>query len=218
MKKEQHLKALFSQRFVAFMIDLILVSFITSLVTAIIPTNSSIDKLYDQQVKIVENYTNQKITMQEYVNQLVDINYDIAKQTGIITLVSIAISLLYYVLYVYKNDGQSIGKKMMKIKIKIKKKDKDKELTMNDLLFRTMILQGTLVSIIGFCTILFLDKDTYLATNSLLNLIQYSILIISFFLVAFTKERQGLHDMVAKTEVVCTNTVLNKEEEKLCEN
>ena len=99
-----------------------------------------------------------------------------------------------------------------------KKKDKDKELTMNDLLFRTMILQGTLVSIIGFCTILFLDKDTYLATNSLLNLIQYSILIISFFLIAFTKERQGLHDMVAKTEVVCTNTVLNKEEEKLCEN
>lgn len=216
MKKEQHLKALFSQRFVAFMIDLILVSFITSLVTAIIPTNSSIDKLYDQQVKIVENYTNQKITMQEYVNQLVDINYDIAKQTGIITLVSIAISLLYYVLYVYKNDGQSIGKKMMKIKIQ--KKDKDKELTMNDLLFRTMILQGTLVSIIGFGTILFLDKDTYLATNSLLNLIQYSILIISFFLIAFTKERQGLHDMVAKTEVVCTNTVLNKEEEKLCEN
>lgn len=216
MKKEQYLKALFSQRFVAFMIDLILVSFITSLVTAIIPTNSSIDKLYDQQVKIVENYTAGKITMQEYVNQLVDINYDIAKQTGIITLVSIAISLLYYVLYVYKNDGQSIGKKMMKIKIQ--KKDKDKELTMNDLLFRTMILQGTLVSIIGFCTILFLDKDTYLATNSLLNLIQYSILIISFFLVAFTKERQGLHDMVAKTEVVCTNTVLNKEEEKLCEN
>ena len=216
MKKDKEIKALFSQRFVAFMIDLILVSFITSLVTAIIPTNSSIDKLYDQQVKIVENYTNQKITMQEYVNQLVDINYDIAKQTGIITLVSIAISLLYYVLYVYKNDGQSIGKKMMKIKIQ--KKDKDKELTMNDLLFRTMILQGTLVSIIGFCTILFLDKDTYLATNSLLNLIQYSILIISFFLVAFTKERQGLHDMVAKTEVVCTNTVLNKEEEKLCEN
>ena len=216
MKKEQHLKALFSQRFVAFMIDLILVSFITSLETAIIPTNSSIDKLYDQQVKIVENYTAGKITMQEYVNQLVDINYDIAKQTGIITLVSIAISLLYYVLYVYKNDGQSIGKKMMKIKIQ--KKDKDKELTMNDLLFRTMILQGTLVSIIGFCTILFLDKDTYLATNSLLNLIQYSILIISFFLIAFTKERQGLHDMVAKTEVVCTNTVLNKEEEKLCEN
>ena len=216
MKKEQHLKALFSQRFVAFMIDLILVSFITSLVTAIIPTNSSIDKLYDQQVKIVENYTAGKITMQEYVNQLVDINYDIAKQTGIITLVSIAISLLYYVLYVYKNDGQSIGKKMMKIKIQ--KKDKDKELTMNDLLFRTMILQGTLVSIIGFCTILFLDKDTYLATNSLLNLTQYSILIISFFLVAFTKERQGIHDMVAKTEVVCTNTVLNKEEEKLCEN
>lgn len=216
MKNNKEIKALFSQRFVAFMIDLILVSFITSLVTAIIPTNSSIDKLYDQQVKIVENYTAGKITMQKYVNQLVDINYDIAKQTGIITLVSIAISLLYYVLYVYKNDGQSIGKKMMKIKIQ--KKDKDKELTMNDLLFRTMILQGTLVSIIGFCTILFLDKDTYLATNSLLNLIQYSILIISFFLIAFTKERQGLHDMVAKTEVVCTNTVLNKEEEKLCEN
>ena len=81
-----------------------------------------------------------------------------------------------------------------------------------------MILQGTLVSIIGFCTILFLDKDTYLATNSLLNLVQYSILLVSFFLIAFTKEKQGLHDKLVGTIVVCTNTVENKEEEELCEN
>lgn len=215
MKEKKEVKALFSQRFVAFMIDLFLVSALTTLVTTFIPTNGTIDKLYDQQTKIIENYTSQKITMEEYVNQLVDISYDIAKQTGIATLVGIAISLLYYVLYVYKNDGQTIGKKMMKIKIK---KKNDDQLTMNDLLFRTMILQGTLVSIIGFCTILFLDKDTYLATNSLLNLVQYSILLVSFFLIAFTKEKQGLHDNLVGTIVVCTNTVENKEEEELCEN
>lgn len=215
MKEKKEVKALFSQRFVAFMIDLFLVSALTTLVTTFIPTNGTIDKLYDQQTKIIENYTSQKITMEEYVNQLVDISYDIAKQTGIATLVGIAISLLYYVLYVYKTDGQTIGKKMMKIKIK---KKNDDQLTMNDLLFRTMILQGTLVSIIGFCTILFLDKDTYLATNSLLNLVQYSILLVSFFLIAFTKEKQGLHDKLVGTIVVCTNTVENKEEEELCEN
>ena len=215
MREKKEVKALFSQRFVAFMIDLFLVSALTSLVTTFIPTNGTIDKLYDQQTKIIENYTSQKITMEEYVNQLVDISYDIAKQTGIATLIGIAISLLYYVLYVYKNDGQTIGKKMMKIKIE---KKNDEQLTMNDLLFRTMILQGTLVSIIGFCTILFLDKDTYLATNSLLNLVQYSILLISFFLIAFTKEKQGLHDKLVGTVVVCTNTVENKEEEELCEN
>lgn len=215
MKEKKEVKALFSQRFVALMIDLFLVSALTTLVTTFIPTNGTIDKLYDQQTKIIENYTSQKITMEEYVNQLVDISYDIAKQTGIATLVGIAISLLYYVLYVYKNDGQTIGKKMMKIKIK---KKNDDQLTMNDLLFRTMILQGTLVSIIGFCTILFLDKDTYLATNSLLNLVQYSILLVSFFLIAFTKEKQGLHDKLVGTIVVCTNTVENKEEEELCEN
>ena len=215
MKEKKEVKALFSQRFVAFMIDLFLVSALTTLVTTFIPTNGTIDKLYDQQTKIIENYTSQKITMEEYVNQLVDISYDIAKQTGIATLVGIAISLLYYVLYVYKNDGQTIGKKMMKIKIK---KKNDDQLTMNDLLFRTMILQGTLVSIIGFCTRLFLDKDTYLATNSLLNLVQYSILLVSFFLIAFTKEKQGLHDKLVGTIVVCTNTVENKEEEELCEN
>lgn len=215
MKEKKEVKALFSQRFVAFMIDLFLVSALTTLVTTFIPTNGTIDKLYDQQTKIIESYTSQKITMEEYVNQLVDISYDIAKQTGIATLVGIAISLLYYVLYVYKNDGQTIGKKMMKIKIK---KKNDDQLTMNDLLFRTMILQGTLVSIIGFCTILFLDKDTYLATNSLLNLVQYSILLVSFFLIAFTKEKQGLHDKLVGTIVVCTNAVENKEEEELCEN
>ena len=61
--------------------------------------------------------------------------------------------------------------------------------------------------------VLFLSKDLYLSTSSLLSSIQYLVLIISLIMIAFTKNAQGLHDKVAKTEVVQADTV---KEDVLC--
>ena len=209
-KSSTDIKAMFSQRILAFLIDLVLLSMITSLITMFIPVNSTATKLYEEQNQVLEGYVDGTVSMEEYVNQMVDLSYDISKQTVIVSIVSIVISLLYYVVYPCYNNGQTFGKKLMKIKIK---KTDDKELTMNDLLIRSMINNSILVNIITIALVLFLSKDLYLSMSSLLSSIQYLVLIISLIMIAFTKNAQGLHDKIAKTEVVVADTV---KEDVLC--
>ena len=210
IKKSPDIKAMFSQRVLAFLIDLVLLSMITSLITMFIPMNDTATKLYEEQNRVLEDYVAGNVPMEEYVNQMIDLGYDISKQTVIISIVGVVISLLYYVVYPCYNNGQTFGKKLMKIKIK---KTNDKELSMNDLLIRSMINNSILVNIITIALVLFLSKDLYLSMSSLLSSVQYLVLIISLIMIAFTKNAQGLHDKVVHTEVVQADTV---KEDVLC--
>ena len=212
VKKSPDIKAMFSQRVLAFLIDLVIISIITSLITMFVPVNDTATKLYEEQNRVLEGYVEGSISMEEYVNQMVDLSYDISRQTVIVSIVTIVISLLYYVVYPCYNNGQTFGKKLMKIKIK---KTNDTELSMNDLLIRSMINNSILVNIINIVLVLFLNKNIYLTTSSLFSTIQYLVLIISLIMIAFTKNAQGLHDKVCKTEVVQADTV---KEDVLCTN
>ena len=210
VKKSPDIKAMFSQRVLAFLIDLVLLSMICSLITMFVPVNDTATKLYEEQNRVLEGYVDGSVSMEEYVNQMVDLGYDISRQTVIVSIVTIVISLLYYVVYPCYNNGQTLGKKLMKIKIK---KTNDTELSMNDLLIRSMINNSILVNIINVILVLFLSKNLYLSTSSLVSFTQYLVLIISLIMIAFTKNAQGLHDKVCKTEVVVADTV---KEDVLC--
>ena len=210
LRKSPDIKAMFSQRVLAFLIDLVLISMITSLITMFVPVNDTATKLYEEQNRVLEGYVEGTVSMEEYVNQMVDLSYDISRQTVIVSIVTIVISLLYYVVYPCYNNGQTFGKKLMKIRIK---KTNDTELSMNDLLIRSMINNSILVNIITVALVLFLSKDLFLSTSSLLSSIQYLVLIISLIMIAFTKNAQGLHDKVVHTEVVMADTV---KEDVLC--
>lgn len=209
-KKSHDIKAMFSQRLLAFIIDLVFISMITSIITMFVPVNDTATKLYEEQNRVLEGYVDGTVSMEEYVNQIVDLSYDISRQTVIVSIVAVVISLLYYVVYPCYNNGQTFGKKLMKIKIK---KTNDKELTMNDLLVRSMINNSILVNIINIILVLFLSKSLYLSISSVVSSIQYLVLIISLIMIAFTKNAQGLHDKVCKTEVVVADTV---KEDVLC--
>ena len=210
VKKSPDIKAMFSQRVLAFIIDFFILGLISSLIIMFVPVSETASKLYEEQNKILMSYTEGTVSMEEYVNQLIDLEYDIAKQTVIVSIVTIVISILYYVVYPCYNNGQTLGKKLMKIKIK---KTDDTDLSMNDLLIRGMINNSILVNIISIILVLFLSKNLYLSTSSLLNSIQYLVLIISLIMIAFTKNAQGLHDKVCKTEVVVADTL---KEDVLC--
>ena len=210
VKKSPDIKAMFSQRVLAFLIDFFILGLISSFIIMFVPVSETASKLYEEQNKILMSYSEGTVSMEEYVNQLIDLEYDISKQTVIVSIVTIVISILYYVVYPCYNNGQTLGKKLMKIKIK---KTDDTDLSMNDLLIRGMINNSILVNIISIILVLFLSKDLYLSTSSLLNVIQYLVLIISLIMIAFTKNAQGLHDKVCKTEVVVADTV---KEDILC--
>ena len=193
-------KATFSQRFIAFILDILIVGIASTIITAVIPVSDAANKLYTEQNNVAENYVNGKTTMKEYANNMMDLSYDISKETGVVTIVSIVISLLYFVVYPTYKDGQTLGKKILKIKIV---KNNDTDLSMNDLLLRACLNTSIFINIISVCLVFFTNKQIYIPTSSFISVI------------AFSQQKEGLHDKIAHTDVVMTNTV---KEEEVCEN
>ena len=61
---------------------------ITSLITMFVPVHDTATKLYEEQNRVLEGYVEGTVSMEEYVNQMVDIGYDISRQTVIVSIVS----------------------------------------------------------------------------------------------------------------------------------
>ena len=72
-KSSPDIKAMFSQRVLAFLIDLVFISMITSLITMFVPVNDTTTKLYEEQNRVLEGYVEGTVSMEEYVNQMVDL-------------------------------------------------------------------------------------------------------------------------------------------------
>ena len=75
---------------------------------------------------------------------------------------------------------------------------------MNQMIFRSLIVNMLLLNIINFALITFAPKDIYTGVSATLSMIQYLIMFISIIL-ATTKEGRTIHDRIAHTRVVKVN-------------
>lgn len=194
-------KSNFGKRLVAYILDAIIVSLIFSVLTMFIKESNNLINLNNQLNTISENFINKTITMKEYFNQYSSIEYLINKEMFLQNLFSLILMIGYFVILPYYYNGQTIGKKMMKIKI-VKEDDK---LTINDLALRSLLANGIAMTFIELALI-FLIKDTpYFITISILSFIQFLLVITSIFMILYRKDKKALHDIVCKTLVVDEN-------------
>ena len=163
--------------------------------------SNNLINLNNQLNTISENFINKTITMKEYFNQYSSIEYLISKEMFLQNLFSLILMIGYFVILPYYYNGQTIGKKMMKIKI-VKE---DEKLTINDLALRSLLSNGIAMTFIELALI-FLIKDTaYFITISILSFIQFLLVITSIFMILYRKDKKALHDIVCKTLVVDEN-------------
>ena len=209
---EQFEKALFVQRFLAFILEIVLVSFVASFISYPFLDMDSIQKLNESSVEVMENYTNGKIDEKEYFNESSTISYELARKQGVNTLVIIFLNILYFVVYQIKNNGQTLGKQILKIRVV---DSSNRDLSMNQMIFRALIINSILLDMISFGVLIFANQSSYFYGVSFLAFIQFCILSVSTFMIMFGKDRRGLHDLVAHTDVVRCDVV---KEMKTCEN
>ena len=186
-------------RIVAFFIDIILLSLLLSLLTFWIPTSKSYKEALENENNIMEKYRDNKINSSEFLNQYFE-NYYVKDKENIITsVISIVLSLGYFGTFAFYNNGQTLGKKLMKIKVSTYDSKNPSHLS---LIIRTLIINSIFTSILSCILILFIAKNQYIYTIGLLQVIQSFIMLISLLMVAFSKEKRGLHDLLAKTKVI----------------
>lgn len=191
--------AQFNRRFFAYIIDIFIVLVIANLITMFIPISEKTQDYYKELQTTQKKMYDKEIDVKEYTDIVLEDNYNISKGTVLISLTSIIIYILYFVVYQVYNNGQTVGKKLMKIKVK---SITDESLSINTMLFRALILYGIAANIINLILILLLKKELYLSISNTINIIQSLIVIISVFMILFSKQKRGIHDIITKTEVV----------------
>lgn len=196
------MKVKFSKRVLAYIIDIIIVGLIGIILTTFVPTSEKQENLYKQSKELSTNYADGKIDVKEYNKRYKDINYDLSKETVIPNVISIVTYIVYFVIFQIYKEGQTIGKKIMKIKLRSIQSDK---IDTNALLIRTLLLYGLWSSIINQVLILFVNKNTYTSISTILNVIQISILFSIIITSIIRKDGRGIHDIISKTEVIECN-------------
>lgn len=193
------MKASITKRIGGYLIDVILIFLVLTLISPIIPTFGDTTKLEEESMEISKKFLNQEITQEEFIEKANDINYDISKASYLTSIVSICLYLGYFIVMPLFTNGQTLGKKLMKLKIK---KIDDTALTTNNLLIRTAILYGVLNSIINLILLLVTSKNVYLNVSGYVNTVFSLVIIITFFMMIFRKDGRGIPDLLAKTVVV----------------
>lgn len=196
--KESGEKALFFQRLMAFLIDVLIVSLLTSFLSNPFVDNKKIEKLSEDVVNLVEKYGEKEIDTKKYVADYINISYDLAKENGKIVIIQILLGIGFYIIVPLYSNGQSVGKKLLKIRVV----SENGELTSNQLVFRSFIANALLVDILSLMFLIFASRSMYFYLLAIFKLIQYIITFISIVLVIYSKKGLAIHDKLVHTRVV----------------
>ncbi len=192
-------KASFTQRLVAYLIDIILISFIVSLISLPFIDQDSINNLNEDSKNIATKYLAQEIDTKAYLDEFSSLSYQLDRQEGVVILITIFVSIVYFVLYQFYKSGQTIGKKIMKIKV-ISEED---TLSINTLVIRSVIINSIFYQIVRVALVSFINNSVdYMSIKFALEGIQNLIIIVSALMILYSKNKKGIHDIIAKTSVV----------------
>ncbi len=195
------MKATFMQRLLAYLIDYIIISLIFSLFALSFNTttlNDINDQINETMNKIV-NIDTEKDNLEQLNNQLIDLQYKYQQESKTATAISLLITFVYFTIFQYLNKGQTIGKKILKIKVVNKEEKEPNFLTM---FLRTFIVQGILTTTISLLAIFILTKELYMETYVILNSTMSIFVVVCALMVLYRKDRRGLHDMMAGSQVI----------------
>ena len=198
VKDLKHEKAYFSQRLLAFVIDLCIISFLSSIITTPFINQETTDKLSDEAMTIIENYVNEDIDINTYFDEFTTVSYRLAQNSGLQSLIVIVFNILYFVVYQLYSKGQTIGKKIMKIKVI----SDDGDLDMNQMIFRSFISNFIFIDIISFVLMLISKNSVYFYSIALVEMIQFIVTFVSVIMILNNKDGRAIHDKLVHTRVV----------------
>ena len=191
------MKKVTGKRVLAFIVDYMIVALIASLFAKVSILNPNYDKYMEEYNKYVESL---KASLNDNsTEELYDNSYEMTKLGVNMTLITIAVGAIYYVGFQYINKGQTIGKKLFKIKIVDENNERPK---FSQVLIHSVLINSLLVSLISALAIIYMSKGVYLKTNKVLEILDLAISFGSLGCMIVRKDGKGLHDMLAKTNVI----------------
>lgn len=196
------MKNIVMKRFLAYVIDIFLVTFIAFIIIQIPVINPYLDryeKKYNEYIEIQEKYENKKISEKEYNKESRNLSYTLDKYNFPYTVVTTACLFGYFILFQYYNNGQTLGKKLLKLRVK---GYNDKKIGFKNYLIRSLLLNNIIINILMLLCLLITDKSIYYYSTYVISIIQIIFMYANIIVLLFRKDNRGLHDVVSGTLVI----------------
>ena len=183
----------------AYLIDGFIITMIISMIASLFVNSDAIQKINNELVDLINKLQTNDVSYLTYIKEVSVLELELAKQSGITTIVTLFVEILYFVVFQIYNSGQTIGKKIMKIKVI----SNNGELTMNQMIVRSLLINSVLLNMISLVAVSFInDPMQYLYVFGSFESIQYLFVIVTTLMIMFRKDHVSLHDMITNTRVI----------------
>lgn len=192
------MKANFRQRLLAHFIDVLILSFIVSIISVGFG-NEKVIKLNDKANELMNSYLSGDVDEDDYINDYIDIYYDISRAGVINNVVYLVVSVGYFLIFQYLNGGASIGKKLMKIRIVNRDKG---DVSFLQMFVRTAIVNEILPMLIIILLIFVTNGFTFFVGYSIISLACNLFVITCIVMILYRKDMLALHDIMSRSMVI----------------
>lgn len=204
------------KRIIAFVIDIVIVSLVVSLIN-LLPLDPYKDKYKDAYEKY--NEVVQKSTEDEkndYKDEIIELNYEVYKYRTYSSMFSATALILYFGVLPLVMNGQTLGKKIMKLRVI---SNNEKKLNFWKYLIRIVILNNIWLSLINIGAVYVVSGVKFYYVTYVISMLSSLIYMLNLIMVMFRKDNRGLHDMVAGTKVIeVSNDVVVESVEEVKKN
>lgn len=192
------MKAKFFDRLTAYIIDVIIISLITSIIFTSIPTNNK--ELEKQLSSLQDEVLSNSITYEEFVDEYQDLYYKNKKDTMTQSAITLTITIAYFVIFQYMNKGQTIGKKILHLRVV--DNNTEKPLSIFKGLIRSLLIWNILSGTLGIVLIYILNKESYITSYLIISSIESIFIFITAMFTLYRKDNRGLHDIIINSKVI----------------
>lgn len=192
------MKAKFFDRLTAYIIDVFIISLITSIIFTSIPTNNK--ELEKQLSSLQDEVLSNNITYEEFVDEYQDLYYKNKKDTMTQSAITLTITIAYFVIFQYMNKGQTIGKKILHLRVV--DNNTEKPLSIFKGLIRSLLIWNILSGTLGIVLIYILNKESYITSYLIISSIESIFIFITAMFTLYRKDNRGLHDIIINSKVI----------------
>lgn len=160
--------------------------------------SNNVEDTKNDDVVLEDDTTSEEKTDEEINEELSLLNYNMTKYGMPTSIIQLVVTILYFVVFQYFNGGKTIGKALLKINVV----SLDGKLKFSQVLIRSVIINSIATLMLSISLFYIFNKDLYMNLASYVQLLDLTLLFVSFGMMMFRLDGRGLHDMLANTNVV----------------
>jgi len=199
------------KRVIAFIIDTLIVTILSGLLTIMFTNNEKYDEDNKKLLELTQRIVSEKIDQDKYMEEFNELNYNLTKDSIEVTIITIGVSIVYYSIMCYFCNGITLGKYILKLKIT---SANDKELNIFNYFLRSLIINSILSNVVTIVLINTLSKESYINISGRVGNVFTILMVVSFIMMMYRDDGRGLHDIIGNTKVVSTKDLEEKEKVK----